>query len=227
MGLFAHAQTVDTRPLFPPPTWPGYEARTNGTCDFRMVSASFLILRISTLFLFLNHHRLLSHTSILQGAFFVCATCVHAIARPYKLNFMNNVDIVILVLLDMLFFVTSSSSSPLLAYAILASTLLLLIPHMILIFYIYHKLAKKIGITQCLKRMYKTLKRSVQATRHTSEVEEDVEAESDTDSLPDRLINPGEYEPLLPTTEEYTTAELTEDKEQVNEEPRRLIPVYT
>ena len=23
---FAHAQTVDTRPLFSPPTWPGYEA---------------------------------------------------------------------------------------------------------------------------------------------------------------------------------------------------------
>ena len=26
MGFFAHAQTVDTRPLFPPTTWPGYEA---------------------------------------------------------------------------------------------------------------------------------------------------------------------------------------------------------
>ena len=26
MGFFAHAQTVDTRPLFPPPMWPGYEA---------------------------------------------------------------------------------------------------------------------------------------------------------------------------------------------------------
>ena len=25
---FAHAQTVDTRPLFPPNTWPGYEARS-------------------------------------------------------------------------------------------------------------------------------------------------------------------------------------------------------
>ena len=24
---FAHAQGVDTRPLFPPNTWPGYEAR--------------------------------------------------------------------------------------------------------------------------------------------------------------------------------------------------------
>ena len=75
--------------------------------------------------------------------------------------------------------------------------------------------------------MYKTLKISVQATRHTSEVEEDVEAESDTGSLPDRLINPGEYERVLPTTEKHTITELTEDKEPVNEEPRRLIPVYT
>ena len=25
---FAYAQTVDTRPLFPPTTWPGYEANT-------------------------------------------------------------------------------------------------------------------------------------------------------------------------------------------------------
>ena len=40
--------------------------------------------------------------------------------------------------------------------------------------------------------------------------EADVETESDTDSLPDRLINTGEYEPVLPTTEEYTTAEHTE-----------------
>ena len=106
-----------------------YKDGTNGSSDFRMFSASFLILRISTLFLFLNHHRLLSHTSILQGVFFVCATCIHAITRPYKLNFMNNVDIVILVLLEMLFFVTSSSASPLLAYIILGTTLLLLIPH--------------------------------------------------------------------------------------------------
>ena len=204
-----------------------YKDGTNGTHDFRMVSASFLILRISTLFLFLNHHRLPTHTSILQGTFLACASCVHAITRPYKLNFMNNVDIVILFLLEILIFVTSSSASPLLAYVILGTTLLLLVPHMILIFYICHKLAKKIGITQCLKRMYKTLKRSVQATRHTSEVEEDVEAESDTDSLPDRLINPGEYEPVLLTTEEHTAAELTEDKEPVKEELRKLIPVYT
>ena len=67
----------------------------------------------------------------------------------------------------------------------------------------------------------------MQATRPTSESETDVEAESDTGSLPDRLINPRDYEPVLHTTEENTTAELTENEEQVNEDPRNLTPVYT
>ena len=46
-----------------------YKDGTSGTRDFRMVSASFLVLRILILAFFLNHHRLLSHTSIIQGAF--------------------------------------------------------------------------------------------------------------------------------------------------------------
>ena len=132
-----------------------------------------------------------------------------------------------LFLLEILIFLTSISASPLITYLILGSTLLLLIPHMILIFYICHKLAKKIGITQCLKIMYKTLKRCMQTTRPPSEAEVDVKADSGTDSLPDRLINPGEYEPVQLTREEHSTAEPVEDKEPVNEEPRRLTPVYT
>ena len=204
-----------------------YKDGSNGSRDFRMVSASFLILRILILALFINHHRLPAHTVELQGAFVACASCIYAITKPYKLNFMNNVDFVILVLLVILIFVTSTSGSSLSTFTILGSTLLLLVPHMILLFYICRKLAKKIGITQCLKRMYKTLKRCIQTTRLPSEAEVEVEADSDTDSLPDRLINPGEYEPVLPTTEVHSTAEPTEDKEPVDEDPRRLIPVYT
>ena len=67
----------------------------------------------------------------------------------------------------------------------------------------------------------------MQSTRPKREAEADVETESDTGSLPDQLINPGEYEPVLPITEEHTAAEHTEDKEPGNEEPRRLIPAYT
>ena len=70
------------------------------------------------------------------------------------------------------------------------------------------------------------MERNIQSIRDTHQCEADVEAESDTGSLPDRLINPGEYEPVPPTTEEHTAAELTENKEQVNEEPRRLTSVY-
>ena len=201
-----------------------YKDGTNGTRDFRMVSASFFVLRILILFLFINHHRSSLSTSLLQGVLFAGASCMHAITRPYKLNFMNNVDIVILFLLEILIFVTSSSASSLLTHIILGTTLLLLIPHKILIFYICHRLAQKIDTTQYLERVYK---RCVQATRPTSEAEADVETESDHDSLPDRLINPGEYGPVLPTTEEHTAAELTEDKEPDNEKLRRLIPVYT
>ena len=120
-----------------------YKDGTNGTRDFRMASASFLILRILILVFFLNHHHLPSHTSVLQGVLIACATCLHAITRPYKLNFKNNVNIVILLLLEILILVMSTSNSPRLTYIILVTTLLLLIPHMILIFYICHKLAKK------------------------------------------------------------------------------------
>ena len=73
-----------------------YRNGTNGTHDFRMVSASFLILRILILALFLNHHRSSSSTLILQDAFFAGASRIHSITKPYKLNLMNNVDIVIL-----------------------------------------------------------------------------------------------------------------------------------
>ena len=71
------------------------------------------------------------------------------------------------------------------------------------------------------------IQNNVQATIPTSQGEADAEAESVTGSLPDQLINPGDYEPVLPTAEEHTAAEHTEDKEQVKEDTRRLTPAYT
>ena len=65
------------------------------------------------------------------------------------------------------------------------------------------------------------------AATHRGQAEADMEAESDTGSLPDRLINPGEYEPVLQVRREHAAAEPTEDQEPDNEEPRRLTPVYT
>ena len=47
----------------------------------------------------------------------------------------------------------------------------------------------------------------MQAASTTYQAEVDVETESDTESLPDRLINPEEYEPMVPTAEEHTAAD--------------------
>ena len=66
----------------------------------------------------------------------------------------------------------------------------------------------------------------MQATRYPGQIETDVEVESHTDSLPDRLINLGEYEWVLLTTE-HTAAESAENRVLVNEDPRRLTPLYT
>ena len=201
-----------------------YKDGTNGTRDFRMVSATFLILRIVILVLFLNRQSYVWSSSG-QCLLLAGVTCFYAITRPYKLNFMNGIDIVILFLLEVLSFAASNPVPEHFTYTILVSVLLLGIPHMVLTLYICYKLIKKAGITQCLKWIYKSLK--ICAGRCTGQTEADVEADFDTGSLPDRLINPEEYEPVLSTREEHTAAELTENKELVNDDIRRMIPVYT
>ena len=70
------------------------------------------------------------------------------------------------------------------------------------------------------------LKRKCVAIRHVRHVQAEMQP-SDIDTLPDRLVNPGEYEPLLDTPEGHMTVEPTEEKEMVNEAQGRLTPVYT
>ena len=206
-----------------------YKDGTNGTRDFRMFSASLLILRILTLASFVHHHLA---SSGLQCILFTCASFFYAVIKPYKVNFRNNVELLILALLEIfsveLLLATYHPATTIFTYIVLGSTLLLGVSHMVLIFYICYVLAEKAGVTQYLMRKYKTLKSYVLATKLTCEAEKDVEAESDTGSLPDRLINPADYEPVLCVREEETSvAETTESKDQVSEDPRRLIPAYT
>ena len=59
---------------------------------------------------------------------------------------------------------------------------------------------------------------------HGAEVEEEPQ---DIGSLPDRLVNPGNYKPQFYTPKGHVAAEQTEEKEMVNEAQRMLIPAYT
>ena len=177
-----------------------YKDGTNGTRDLRGASATFLIIRFLILVLFSQHHHRLADTAGFLNLIFVCASCFYAIARPYKVNFMNTIDVMILLLLEIASLATSASGK---TYVYVILTLVLLVPHMVLMGYICYVLAKKVGITQCLKRKYRTMKTCVLAATHRGQAEGDMEAESDTGSLPDRLINPGEYEPVLQVRREH------------------------
>ena len=199
-----------------------------------MFSASFLILRMLILASFLPHHKIDFFPSTkLQCILFITATGFYAIAKPYKSNLRNIADILILVLLAIASLILldathNSANIKVFTISVLLTTLLLSVPHMVLIFYICYMLAKKAGITQWLQKKYRSLKRCAQAIKCTSQAETDEEAEPFISStLPDRLINPVEYEPLLPTTGQHTVAEPTECKQSVNENSRILTSVYT
>ena len=75
-----------------------YKDGTNGTRDFRTVSASFLILRILYLTMFVNPHRSNPPTSVYACIAFAGATGFYAVTRPYRSNIRNNIDILILLL---------------------------------------------------------------------------------------------------------------------------------
>ena len=208
-----------------------YKDGTNGTRDFRMFSASFLILRLLILIGILTRHHNAWISLLIACLVFVVASCFHATMRPYNSNLSNNVDIWMLGLLAVLslaflietiypFTQTSTTS-------FVAIFLLIGVPHMVLIFYICYVLAKKVGITECLKRRYKCLKGCVLAIGCTNAAEADMEADPDIDSLPDRLINPGAYEPLLHTRQNQAIATNIESKQAVNTNPQMLNLVYT
>ena len=203
-----------------------YKDGTNGTRDFRMVSALFLILRILILASFHNYS-----LWVLAGRriTLICAICFYAIVRPYKMNIGNSVDVLILASLStsvllLLLACYFHLTAPAAFYHSLVVVLLLGVPHMVLILYICYKLVNKLGITECLKRKGRHLKRCVLAIRPPTRA---LEAETNTGSLPDRLINPDEYDPLIPTTEQHTTADTTVNNDLVNKEPRRMNPLYT
>jgi len=111
--------------------------------------------------------------------------------------------------------------------ASVVTVLLLCVPHVALMFFICYKLAEKTGVTLWLKLKYKDFKEWILSTRQTVQAMENVDVTSDVESLPDRLINPEDYEPLLPNANNCTVGESPDSKVSILDEPRRLTPVYT
>ena len=80
-----------------------YKDGTNGTRDFRMVSALYLVFRIAVLFGFSSNHDMsFNHAYIwlATAVAFVCTSLFFAIVRPYKVNSRNTTDTLLLAMLN-------------------------------------------------------------------------------------------------------------------------------
>jgi len=137
----------------------------------------------------------------------MAVSCFHAVARPYKTSYRNTVDIVILAMLECFLSLTfvlvvyhSEKAGPTIEIFAIGLSLLLCVPHMVLMFYVFYKMT---GMTQCLKLKYAHMKEWILSARQISQAKAIAETTSDIESLPDRLLNPGAYEPLLPNTNVY------------------------
>ena len=200
-----------------------YKDGTNGTCDLRIFSALFFILRILLLISYLGHHYISKGPLLLsQGVVSVITSSIITITRPHKANHRNSIDSLILVLLGLLLFnlvsvlyIPHNKKN----HYLITAMVLMGTPHAVLLSYICYKLAEKAGIVKWLKTKHHVLKQYVFVVRHAS----DVEGGPDNDSFPDRLQNPEKYGP---NAQEHTTSEHMQSNESMRES-RRLTPVYT
>ena len=202
-----------------------YKDGTNGTYDLRIFSALFFILRILALFSYLQHHYRTPWPLLwTQVVGYVIVSCVITITRPYKENYRNIVDSLMLtmIVLLILIFITILYFQGTNIYNFIIAILLVGIPHAVLLSYICYKLAEKAGLIFYLKTKYHVMKQLIATVRHPSH-QVGVEERPDNDPFPDRLQNPEEYGP---DAQEHITSEPMQSTESTRE-PRRLTPVYT
>jgi len=188
-----------------------YKDGTIGTRDFRIISALYLIFRIAVLLAYSGNHNSFNHAYgwITAAVIFVCTLLFFAIVRPYKVNHLNTTDSLFLALMNIqVLIVLFVKYLPNQRYSHVFGVTGLLtmgIPHAALVLYILYIISKKIRILQNLKGMCQRLYSKL-CQKKDSQPEDNNINGLDTDSLPDRLVNPDEYEPLIPVVNQQGTS---------------------
>ena len=202
---------------------------TNNTRDFRIISALYLLLKMGVAVgvvlvasLAIPSGVFVSFTWFVPGIVFITSAMFYALARPYKQNYMNTLDSLLLALLGILSFLMSRGGGRLLALPLGA------VPLLCVIAYVIYKVLKWTRICRQLKTKLYNL---------TSVLFQDFSASFNDDSIPDRLLHPQHYRQLTEsanliesqTEHSYSYREAARYLEQSNEanNAQNITPVYT
>ena len=167
-----------------------YKNGTNGSWDFRYFAGLYLLFRMVLLLTFIFP---LVYMWLILIPFPVAVSLLFAYFRPYKNNFFNIIDclafsvIVALTIFLIMYGMQVNSFRVELLYA------LLLIPFLYFISFILCKILSRVALFHtCCTRIGEILK----ARKENRQLP----IRRDDEDLPDRIVNPDMYRPLLPAT---------------------------
>ena len=166
-----------------------YKNGTNGTWDYRYFAGLYLLFRIVLLVAFIIS---MTYQWLILIPLPIFVSLMFAYFRPYKNNYFNIIDCLAFVLLVLTIF--------LIMYAIRANPFPLqilyvvgLIPFLYFISFVLYKLLPRVALFRtCCSKIGKVL----QARNKNQHLH----IQRDDEDLPDRIVNPDMYQPLLPAT---------------------------
>ena len=168
-----------------------YKNRTDGRCDFRYFAAFYFILRV-VIFLV----RTLKPEVLIWTISAVClgiGSLLFALLRPYKKNWLNILDSLILALLALI--------SLWIVYCLethekwfQSAGLLTALPLVYFVVYTAYRLLSWLGVLQKFQQKSRNIWQSLQQRWLARNVQQ--QEPFDEDQLPDRLLNPCQYQPL-------------------------------
>ena len=169
-----------------------YKNGTNGTRDYRYFAGLYLLFRIILLTEFITRF---SYMWLIP--FPVVVSLLFAYFRPYKNNLFN--------IIDCLAFALVALTTYLLVFAIrirpFSIQLLYVIgsiPFLYFITLILYKILSRVALFRtCCSR----LRKKIQARKENQDLDIDRD-ENINDDLPDRIVNPDMYQPLLAVTDD-------------------------
>ena len=168
-----------------------YKNGTNGTRDYRYFAGLYFFFRIVMFLAFITP---MSYIQLILFPLPVVISLLFAYCRPYKNNFFNIIDSLAFALLDLALYLVFFAMR-VMPVPIQILYVIVLIPLFYFVSFILYKILSRVALFRtCCSR----IRSKIQAQDdHHLLVQRDDNINED---LPDRIVNPDMYQPLLPST---------------------------
>ena len=175
-----------------------YKNGANGTCDYRYFAALYLLFRVILLVGSITQPS--AFRWLITVPFPVVISLLFALFRPYKNNYCNVIDCLAFALVGLVTFLIMYTYTTHVYYYIQLLYVILLIPFLYFILYILYRILSQVTLFQAF------LQQDWKAASSNKWWPPPAHSERQHD-LPDRIVNPDMYQPLLQATNSSSSGE--------------------